>query len=370
MKHHRGGVLLVLLLLAGAVALAAGQVYNFKGGVKTRAEKEITKQELAPQPDQGLIFTWTYTFVYYLDDRSSGMIQYSYFKAGGSLYQRNFVHFSYAPMDGERVYRKDIIANDQRAWQEDPPRLTMGKHYWKGFYPDFDLHLDYGDVKADLHYHCLTPGWRPGEGPTHYGAPDGPWYDLITMIPWAEVTGTIVLPEKTLQVHGHGYSDHNTQTVLFTSQADHLNVLRSFGDQYSIHFLDYVAPADYGAARTTWLLILRQGEILYATDDYQLKGLDLQKDPRRGFPYPTRMEVTINHPECRLSGEIKARKLVEVLDVADETPGWARPVVSAFVTTPIFLRQQADVDWHLQMPGRGIDARFTNRGIFEVCHVR
>lgn len=358
------------VMLAAAVALAAGRVYNFPGGVKTRAEEGITKAELAPASAGGLLFTWTYTFVYYLDDRASGMIQFTYFKALGSFFQHNLVHFSYAPMDGERVYRKDIIDNDQRSWQNDPPMLTMGKHYWKGFYPDFYLHLDYEDMKADLHYHCLTPGWRPGQGPVHYGAPDGPWYDLVTMIPWAEVTGTIVIGDKTMQVHGNGYSDHNTQNVLFTSQINHINALRSFGDEYAIHFLDYLAPPDLGSARTTWILVMQKGKILYATDDYQLKEFDVKTDPRRGFPYPTRMEVTINHPDCQLHGIIKGLKLIEVLDVADETPGWARPVVTTFVTIPIFLRQQADVDWRLQMPGQGLDASFTNRGIFEVCHVR
>ena len=352
-----------------AVAMAAGQVYNFKGGVKTRATEGITKQQLVPQPPQGMLYTWTYTFVYYLDDRSSGMIQFSLFRAGGPLYQRNFVHFSYAPdQGGERVYRKDLIANDQRTWQDNPPKLTMGKHSWQGFYPDFDLHLDYGDVKADLHYHCLTPGWRPGEGPTHYGTPDGAWYDLITVIPWAEVSGTITLPDKTLKVHGHGYSDHNTQTEVITSQLTQIRALRSFGDDYAIHFLDYVAPADLGGTRTTWILVMKKGQILYATDDYQLKDSDLKQDPRRGTSYPTRIEVTINKPECKLSGVVKGLRLVEVMDVLDEMPGWVKPIVTTFASTPIFVRQQADVDWHLQMPG--IDATFTNRGILEVCTIK
>jgi hypothetical protein len=356
------------LVLLATVAVAAGKVYNFQGGVKTRATEGITKQQLVPQPPQGMLYTWTYTFVYYLDDRSNGMIQYSYFKAGGLLYQRNFVHFSYVSPQGERTYRKDIIDNGARSWQNDPPRLVMGKHSWQGFYPDFDLHLDYGDVKADLHYHCLTPGWRPGEGPTHYGTPDGAWYDLITMIPWAEVSGTITLPGKTIKVHGNGYSDHNTQSILFTSQLTHLNALRSFGDEYAIHFLDYVAPPDLGATRTTWILVMKKGQILYATDDFQLKEFDVKKEPRYGFTYPTRLEVKIDQPECKLQGTIHGLRLAEVLDMADETPSWIRPIVTTFVTNGMFIRQQADVDWHLQMSG--IDAGFTNRGIFEVAHVR
>ncbi len=358
----------VIAASVGALALAAGGVYNFKGGVKTRADQGLTKQELQPAPASGMFFSWAYTFVYYLDDGSNGMIQYAYFAAGGKLFQRNFVHFSYVSPTGERVYRKAIIDDDLRSWRSDPPMLAVGKHYWQGFYPDFDLHLDYGDVRADLHYHCLTPGWRPGEGPVHYGAPDGDWYDLVVMIPWAEVSGTIVVPGKTLQVHGNGYSDHNTQTILFTSQVSDIHALRSFGDQYSIDFLDYTAPPELGSARTTWILVMQKGKILYATDDFELQGFDLQKDPRRGFPYPTRMEVSINDPECRLSGTVRGQQLLEDLDVADETPGWARPVVSTFVSTPVFMRQSAVVDWHLQMPG--IDATFTGRGILEVCHVQ
>lgn len=366
-------VLLALVLAAG-LAWAAKTVYNFKGGVKTRPDQGITKAELAPTPADSTFFTWTYTFLLYLDDDSSAMVQFTYWKL--SLASQHGLYFGFADK-GQKLYlRKGVIDAKDVAYTANPPQLKMGPHYWKGFYPDFYLHQDFPAeegqpaMKADVHFKCRTPGWRPGEGPVHYGDPNGDWYDLIVIIPWADVDGTVTLNGQTRKIKGWGYSDHNSQNLFPTTQSTELIALRSFAPDYSIDFLEYIAPPDFGNTRSTWILIMKGNRILYATDKWDRKLTDVTTEPRRGYKYPTRAVITIAQPECKLTGNLKGVRLVGSVDLMDELPGFLRPFVAKFVSAPVFIRQNAVVEWHLTLPAEKIDDKFTAKGVFETTIVK
>jgi hypothetical protein len=367
------GATTLLLLVAGS-ALAADQVYNFKGGVTTRAVQGITRQELEPMPGDGGFFSWTYTFMFCLDDNSSGMIQFTYWKM--YIKKQRGLYFSFSDKGDKRTFRKGVYDAGEVSYTQDPPQLRMGPQSWKGFYPDFTLHLDFpadGDLpemKADIRYHCRTPGWRPGQGPVHYGTPDGDWYDLVVMIPWADVDGTLTINGQTRAIKGFGYSDHNTQNVFPTKQTDELMALRSFSDQHSVNFLEYIAPESYGRQRTTWILVMKGDRILYATDHWEHAEFDFQTEKMHGYKYPTRITVNIQQPECRLTGEIRTQKFVEAMDALDELPSFLKPFARKFVSAPVFIRQMAEVDWHLVMPTEAIDDTFQARGIYETTIIK
>ncbi len=175
-------------------------------------------------------------------------------------------------------------------------------------------------MKVDLHYRSRTPGWRPGEGPTHYGSSDGDWYDLIVIIPWADVDGTLTIGEKTRKVKSFGYCDHNTQTVLPTTQLGEVLALRSFSDELVINFLEYIAPEPYGKERTTWILVMKNDRILYATDDWSYELHDYANEKKYGYKYPTKIRVNITYNDCKFTGEIKGLKAIEWIDALEELP--------------------------------------------------
>ncbi len=378
MKRKRAFLfLLALHLLVCGVARADKAdkgVYNFKGGVATRADKGLTKEELKPMESPGGFFSWTYTFMCYLDDKSSMMIQFTYWKL--YIKEERGLYFAFSDADGNLSYNQSLYPAEAMSYQDDPPYFKMGPNYWKGYYPEFDVHVDFEAdedrpaMKGDIHFNLRTPGWRPGEGPVHYGAPDGPWYDLIVMIPWADVEGTVVIGGKERKIKGWGYSDHNTQSVFPTEQLSKLYALRSFSDEYSINFLDYIATEKHSYERSTWILVMKGDEILYATDKWQYEPSSFQAEERRGYQFPTVFNFKIDEPECRLTGELRGVKYIGAIDAMDNLPGFIRAVAEKFVSAPVFTRQNAEVDYHLVMPGKGINEKFTAEGVFEATFVK
>jgi len=362
-------VLSLWLCLSAATAGAGKPVFNFKDGVTTRADEGLPFSEMGPYSPRGQFFTYTYTFVLYLDDASSATIQFTYWKVYNL--SRHGLLFSFIDR-GERQYlQKPIFESSRFRYQPDPPELRLGRNFFRYAPPEVRLHLDLPAegsspaMKADLLLAMRTPGWRPGRGPVHYGSPDGDWYDLVVPVPWADVSGTVTIAEETRKVKGWGYCDHNTQTVLPTKQLGWIIALRSFGERHSINFLEYNAPAEYGRTRTTWILVMRDRRILYATDQWEREVLEHRTDEKTGYRYPVRVAVRIDQPGIKLEGEIRGERLIEVIEPLEELPEWVLKVAKNFFTAPAMIRQNAAVDWRLTMPGEGIDEKFTLRGVFE-----
>jgi len=369
-RRSDASLLVAVVVTAAALsALAAGRVYNFKGGVVTAAERGLSKEEIVPYNPEGGVKIWTYTFMIYLDDGSSGMIQFSFWKL--YLFSQRGVIASFIDKGQKRYFSKSLYENERMTWSDDPPGLVMGPNYWRGYYPEFEVHLDFPaaedkvEMKADLLFKCRTPGWRPGEGPVHYGAPDGDWYDIVVMIPWADLTGTITIDGKTREARGYGYCDHNTQNVLPTAQAEKIMALRSFSKEYTVNFLEYVAPEEYGHERSTWILVMKGRRIICATDQWKHQPLATDTEPVHGYNYPTKLNIRIDQPGIRLEGELTTSNVVEVLDSLAELPGFVRTMAERFFQAPVFIRLNAQVEWRLEMPGEGIKDSWTGKGVFE-----
>ncbi len=320
------------------------KLYKFKGEVNAQT-LGLTVNQIGFYSPQGHFFTQSWTFIYYLDNGGGGYIQFSYARVG-FIFKQLLVHHSHYTNEGKLVYRKDIMSVDKLNWEPLIPALKMGESSWSGFYPDFKVRAYLKDLKADLTFHCLVPGWRPGKGPAHYGSPDGPWYDLVVMIPWAEVSGTIEAEGKKKKVKGFGYCDHNVQTIWFSTQCNRIYALRSFAKNWAIHFLDYQSTPEYGGEHLRWLIVMNKGKILFATDKYEISFSDWKKS--KNYNIPSRAKIKVSQSGFQLEGEIIGKKLVEILDINSQLPSWIAPAVNKLIRQPVLTRQIAEIKWHIK----------------------
>ncbi len=367
-------IVLLLTIFMHHQAYGADKVYNFKGGVKTRADKGLSNERVAPTYPDNWFSTWTYTFILIMDDGSSATVQFTYWKV--YLASRGGINVSYIDKGEDQVINSQVFDMDKLEYDHDNHRFQVGPHYWEGEYPDYRIHLDIPAqngkpaMKADIKLRSLVKGWRPGEGPVHYGAPDGSWYDLVVPIPWADLSGSFYINNKKHELKGYAYMDHNTQTVMPTEQLGKIIALRSFSDEYAVNFLEYIAPDSYGNTRSTWILVMKNGEILYATDDWERTMGDFREEKRTGYTYPSTLEVKINKPGIKLIGTVRGQKLIEIVEPLEELPDWVLKVARKFFKAPAIIRQNVEVDWHLKMPEEGIDKKFRCNGVFENSIIR
>jgi hypothetical protein len=329
------------------------KIYGFKGGIKINPGVAITPKDLAPVAPEGKFFTESWTFVYYTDDGGGGYIQFSIARVGFAIKQIGAHHTHYSS-EGKSYYQKEILSQKDLRWDEKGPRLTMANSEWDGFCPKIHVKLPLPGLETDMTFNCLVGPWRPGAGPVHYFTPDGDWYNLIVTTPLARIDGTIKVEGREKKVTGWAYIDHASQTVFFNTQAEILHALRSFSDNWAIHFLDYHAPAEFGNKRVSWIMVIKDNKIIYVTDKFDIQPSEWTKEPRRGRKYPTRVKVAVNDPEFKLEADIKGVKLFDVLDFRDQIPGWLEPAVSKMMRQPATIRQKAEFNWKVIYQGKEV----------------
>ena len=362
-ERHKYGLLAVCFFLCTLVfADEVKPIFAFPGGLKTSPGIAITPKDLAPVSPEGKFFTESWTFVYYTDDGGGGYIQYSIARVGYTIHQIGAHHTHYSG-DGKMYYQKEILGPRDLKWDDKGPRLTMANSEWDGFCPRIHVNLPLPGLETDMNFNCLVGPWRPGTGPTHYGSPDGDWYNLIVATPLARIDGTIKVEGREKKVTGWGYVDHASQTIFFNSQAEVLYALRSFNNNWAIHFLDYHTPAEFGHKRVCWIMVIKDDKIVYVTDKFEVQPSEWTTEPRRNRKYPTRVKVTVNEPDFSIEADMKASRLFDVLDFRDQVPAWIEPAVGKLMRQPATIRQKVEFNWKVKWQGK--EEIVPAKGIFE-----
>lgn len=356
-----------LALLLSLVSIAAAGdsplVHTFAGVVSEGVN--ICREDIAPRHPPEWIYNWRYTFTLLDHDGSSLMIQFTYSKMT-RLLDQYFYYFSFVDAEGKRVYVQSEVDGGEYEFDPLAPSMRMGRQGWSGFFPSYRLRIDTPELSADLDYDCRAAGWRPGTGPARFGSRGSDWFDHVVFIPWAEVSGTITVGGETRQVRGRGYADYTIQNMMLFNHIERIYSMASFSDGYSLCFFEHTAPEKYGNGRVGWMLVMRDGQVVLATDDWEREDLETAPDPRRGITYARRFRIKARGGSAQLEGVIDAWEIIEERDVLDMMPEDVHPYARRF-RRPIYVRLRADAAWKLT--GKGVEEEARTSGIMEACLV-
>lgn len=354
---------LALLCIFAAAATTGDLAANFKG--KIDAARSISIKDLVPKPNDDNVYNWRYTFMFLLDDGASFHIQFTYTKLRFMLDQ-HFWYFSYVDPQGKRIYRQDIVKAEDYSFDPNVPAMKMGPQSWTGYQPSLRLVVTAPDFSADVVYENPAPGWRPGEGPASFGKNGDEWFDEVVFIPQAKVTGELKVGGVARKVTGYGYAESSAQNWLFFNNIEKICTLRGGGDGLNVIFMDHVTPHALGDVRVTWLVALKDGKVLFATDKWERQEIETAKDPRRGLTYAKKMKIKAEADGMVLEGEIEGQALTEAHDVLDMMPKGVHKYTDGF-RRPLYLRQKVKTAWTLKTAAG--EEKSTGTGIVETCLV-
>jgi hypothetical protein len=161
----------------------------------------------------------------------------------------------------------------------------------------------------DLEYEPAVAPWFGIPVQMHIGHTKGDWMKWLVYMPSANVTGTVTIANRTFEISGVGYHDHNWgRFVLNDPQWNFLQVSRP-QDGFSL-----VVGDAWGEERNTALGLTFAGKaIKFSKKQVDLNYTDYALDPQTSRTYPAAYKVAADNGDYLLNLNITVQKNVPLL---------------------------------------------------------
>lgn len=247
--------------------------------------------------------------------------------------------------DGKRYFAKHQLNEKAVQVGKDHLFVKEGKNSVEGKDGVYRVKFDIENFKCDLTYKNNVREWRPGDGYAWYSKKDNIFQFSLVTCPWADVTGTITLPDRTLKVNGEGYSDRSRATLFPTKLAPYLYSIRVFSptgtpreERWMFGLLEQQMHPSFGGKRVPFIHLCHNNKIVMATKNYQIIPSDWAPGKDTPYKYPRRIKIRAKDKGWSLDGEYVCGELFDFLDVLAELPLWIRKMAEKFVKRPVYFR--------------------------------
>ena len=197
------------------------------------------------------------------------------------------------------------------------PHVTIGNNTMKATFTDdgfstYEIFLEDEDLMFDLTYKGQVKGWMPGDGYSHFE--NLGYFAWCVPLPRASVTGHIRDGDKTLEVSGVGYHDHNWLDFSFSSIIEYWQWGRVYSENYSVAyaFIQCNEKVDRHAVHV--LMAAKGSDVFLSLGDYEFTQEDFEYSKEAGHSYPR--SITIKVPG-ELEVKLDVTKVLEEVNMLD-----------------------------------------------------
>ena len=321
-------------------------------------------------PDQVTLKDSEMAFVkeHYGHFMNDGIFFMSRFNNGWVLMTNLFL-WTYGPLRSWGIYALVSDPNGNKYWAKtqlddktiqmapDHLYLKSGNNLVEGRGMTYKVHFDFPGFFCDLTYKNILPPWKPGDGKVYLTPDRDIFSDYPINSPWADVTGTIKIAGKTLNVVGQGYSDRSLSVFPPTRINTYLYSVRTFSsdgtpreDRWFFGLLESVSHPAYKSIRIPMILLAHGDKWVLTTKNYTLTPVDFVKGPNTPYEYPLKYIIRSRDQGYVLEGEYRCIKFFDFTDIFSELPGWLRSVAAKFLKRPVYFRSLGDFKATLKSP--------------------
>lgn len=235
-------------------------------------------------------------------------------------YQPN-LNFDITRPDGRTTQEFAFASWEESSMSKEKCDVHFGPDWCTGDFKDYDIHIEGTKTLAcDLHYHALTKPFRQGTSEIALGDHDEFFYTDLC-VPKCEVTGTLTYDGKTVEVHGHGYHDHQWMNISPFSAFHHWLWGRMYTEKYVVYIYDFVCSERFGFTRIPFFIVAdnKTGKILFETNgNFQLDTELVPMPVGKNFPKTSR--YTFDNGDRKAVFNVTWHEILETRDVYGIAP--------------------------------------------------
>ncbi len=219
--------------------------------------------------------------------------------------------------DGVRVQKFVPYPRSQFSAARDRAEVTIGKNTLRarerdGELPVYEIDAREKGLGCQLTYRAEVNGWKPGTGLSHFG--DLGSFGWVIPFARASVEGMITDGEKTFQVKGIGYHDHNWLNFRFATIIEYWMWGRIYSENFTVSYA-YIQCNQKVNHHTVKVLMLAEGrKVILSTGEFDFLKQDFEYNPKAKYQFPR--QVTIDAPG-ELRATLKMKRILEAQDMLE-----------------------------------------------------
>lgn len=202
--------------------------------------------------------------------------------------------------------------------------LHFGPHSFVGDLKDYRIIVDPTDdpktgLGADLTLHSLTTPFRPGTSYFGFGDNDEETFTWLCAVPKGEVSGTLTVNGKQVQVHGFGYHDHQWGSNIYFKLWNHWTWARQRYDDYTVVLFDLNARAEYDRKQFPLFFIQdKNGNVVFqSTHEIDYEVLEEYHSEEHDKDYPQKARYRFHADGKQAEYTLTVKKVIESNSLID-----------------------------------------------------
>jgi hypothetical protein len=219
--------------------------------------------------------------------------------------------------DGKRVQKFVPYNQSDFSAARDRPEVTIGGNTLRveqreGELPVYEIDVTEKELGCHLRYKAEVNGWKPGTGLSHFG--NLGFFGWVVPFARASAEGTITDGDKTIQVKGIGYHDHNWLNFPFQSIIQYWMWGRIYSESFTAAYA-YIQCNEKVDHHTVKVLMLADGKrVILSTGEFDFSKDDFEYNPKAKYQFPK--QITINAPGA-LNATLKMKRILEAQDMLE-----------------------------------------------------
>lgn len=223
--------------------------------------------------------------------------------------------------NGETTQEFAFARMEDSSMSKDKCDVHFGPDYCTGDFKNYDIHIEGTEtLGCDLHYRALTAPFRQGTSALALGENDQFFYTDLS-VPKCEVTGTLTYDDKTVEVQGVGYHDHQWMNISPFVAFHHWLWGRMYTDKYIVYIYDFVCSERFDFTRVPYFIVAdnETGEIVFETNGNIQVKTDLQ-EMSVGKKFPKTSLYLFDNGDAQAEFSVTWKEILETRDTYGDAP--------------------------------------------------
>ena len=213
--------------------------------------------------------------------------------------------------DGSKTTKFYPYKKEHCSFSRDTPDVTIGQNTMKSDWttsdlPVYEIFIQEEGITFELTYKSLVKGWKPGDGYSYFEGMG--FFAWVVPFPRADVVGRIRDGDKTIDVKGIGYHDHNWLNFQFQRYINYWMWGRVYSDTYTVSYA-LIQLNDKLDNHTIKVLSLAENEnLILSTGDYAFIKSDMEYNEIAKHQYPKKVVIDV---PGELNVELNVKRIFE-----------------------------------------------------------